>query len=861
VQNGGHLLRSVTAVALLFVATASNGASSPADAPKVPPDKPQRLIAPYWTLEPGWHTALEIRNNAATRSLTITPTLRSANGDQLALDPVTLGPRAATKLDLALAAAKYAPLLGDRAYGSVLLQFNSPMAFNVYAATMVHMPGKAIAYHFDATDELSGMEAGTYEGIWWMPSANARGQMMLSNSSQQPVNAVVTWFDSGGRSQSSQLSLPPGQSRRLDVRDALTRGNLTGDHGGLRVQLGSKAGSVFLGHILFDETANFGGTVKMFEKYKFHRGPTNTIRAPMIALSEPDPALNFPIGTKLNPMVFVRNTTSGPKDVSVAIRWFDGDKTAEVTVPFAALSANETRALSLRQLQTDGTLPSTARFAAVHFTHQGDTGDLVALAASYDDTMRYGAQSPFGDMVSRKLVGTMWTADALHNSIISVGNAGASPAEVAISLVSADGTFRYELPHAQLNSREQTWVDIGKLIRGGVPDRNGNAFPAGMTTGTYEIEDLKNMPNGFLYEGKLVTDKTYGHVGYGCAQCCAYSQPWQTLDPLSFSFGTNQQKVWSTDCSTLTYDVSNFSYGWFVYDETIATVQDGGWVNAGSPGWTVATAYIDLQTGAGHECPIETFTPTASIEVPLTINATATVVWWFNGENPSPGTYPTSITLTSSGGANTTWSVPAGGNRISLSRTTGTSTTVTSSGQHFSRSSGDITVKASVPNGTEGTITLTTKTPWKLALNAQASGGSCDLQSTNVYRTSIAYDVIDSFGVPMTTDTAWSESVGAATNDNGSNWASFGLQTSGSNITVPVTDVLAAPTASNASPSPQCVYPNNPTNSTRYMFASQTIRIGSSTSGNGNLVQTDTLTYFRDHGAHANITVPSQPPQ
>jgi len=25
-----------------------------------------------------------------------------------------------------------------------------------------------------------------------------------------------------------------------------------------------------------------------------------------------------------------------------------------------------------------------------------------------------------------------------------------------------------------------------------------------------------------LYEGKLVTDRTFGHATYGCAGCCAY---------------------------------------------------------------------------------------------------------------------------------------------------------------------------------------------------------------------------------------------------------------------------------------------------------------------------------------------------
>jgi hypothetical protein len=34
---------------------------------------PQELFVSYWTLEPGWNTELEMRNNLAQRDLRITP--------------------------------------------------------------------------------------------------------------------------------------------------------------------------------------------------------------------------------------------------------------------------------------------------------------------------------------------------------------------------------------------------------------------------------------------------------------------------------------------------------------------------------------------------------------------------------------------------------------------------------------------------------------------------------------------------------------------------------------------------------------------------------------------------------------------
>ena len=77
------------------------------------------------------------------------------------------------------------------------------------------------------------------------------------------------------------------------------------------------------------------------------------------------------------------------------------------------------------------------------------------------------------------------------------------------------------------------WIDVGKLIREHVPDKNGNTLPADLTSGTYEFRDLTDPAIGSLFEGKVTYDKTYGHVTYGCGgNCCYDSQPWLYFNPL-----------------------------------------------------------------------------------------------------------------------------------------------------------------------------------------------------------------------------------------------------------------------------------------------------------------------------------------
>lgn len=71
----------LTAVSILFCASFSS-AQAPVPTPtRKPPDSktlhitPQKMFAPYWTIEPGWHSEIQLRNNLISSPLTVTPVL------------------------------------------------------------------------------------------------------------------------------------------------------------------------------------------------------------------------------------------------------------------------------------------------------------------------------------------------------------------------------------------------------------------------------------------------------------------------------------------------------------------------------------------------------------------------------------------------------------------------------------------------------------------------------------------------------------------------------------------------------------------------------------------------------------------
>ena len=248
--------------------------------------------------------------------------------------------------------------------------------------------------------------------------------------------------------------------------------------------------------------------------------------------------------------------------------------------------------------------------------------------------------------------------------------------------------------------------------------------------------------------------------------------------------------------------------------------------------------------------------PLPPCPLPPVINGPNTV-WWFNGQNPSPTTYPISIALTSTGGSGTAWSVKQDDTKVNLSSTSGAQISVTSTGTHFSATGGDISITATAGGVQSAPFPITSRTPAELSFLSSVTTCSSDFG----YITDLNYNVLDQLNSVISDDIYWNEIVGPPTSQHSSNWGSYGLQTQGGS-TGPLLDQLSGPGVNNIpapSPMPKCDIP--PTGAITYDLATQRVRVGTDTSGSGVDVQSDNLTYYIDNGAHTSIVIPPPPPK
>lgn len=625
----------------------------------------QEQFIAYWTTEAGWGSELQLRNNMVGADLTVTPALRSAGGVEAALAPVTIHPQEIKIIDLETAALASAPQYMG-AYGSVVLRYHSPANKNLFAMLMIHDRGHSIAFHIDATGEDQDMAPASREGIWWLPNDSATDHLVVTNQSVRELHADLSLYDSAGREAKQKLTLPPRATTRVSVRQLVRANGLSGTFGGIKVFAASHGGSLDSVHLLFDETSSFSAFLKMFnhspkttlDERDFAHTKSWTLRAPMLALSQPDPALALPEGTTLQPQLFVHNTMGKPVDVNLRFAWRSASATGKVPGPSLRLGPFETQRVDVAALQASKALPKDANWTSVVLTTNGLPEEVVALAASYDKTLRYGAQTPFSDQLAFEWAGSLWRYDVQHNSLITAGNGGTKPVQAGFTIYYNGGTQKYELEQP-LQPGEQMWIDVGKLIREQVPDKNGKLLPQDLTSGSYQFRDLTDKFIGNLFEGKVIYDRTYGHVTYGCANCCGYGLNlalW--YDPLGIPFqGTSGNGADAYDsCTGLWDDVSDSADGnWTTANSSIATVDYSGTHTGHGVGSTTSSTSALLQISSIQvTCPLRRSTGRGNDNVAPRIDS-------IDPNTVTVGTTVPSVTILGAGfGSSPTVNLPQG---------------------------------------------------------------------------------------------------------------------------------------------------------------------------------------------------------
>jgi hypothetical protein len=620
--RGVSLATLVTVLACLpaFAQSTSSGSSlaQPQLHPVAPPTpKDQEQFIVYWTTEPGWNTEILLRNNLEGSNLTVIPAVRTSNGIETALPSVTIAAGDVATVDLRDALTKAAANLGS-SWGSLVLRYRSIVNGGLYSSVMVKADGRPIAFHLDGFGRGTTYETGAREGIWWLPRPEVTDWLILTNSGEQAIQPQLVLYDASGKAWQQPLALAAHETQRTSIRDLLQQSGLQGDHGGFKIEVTKGARFLDSAHMLFEQSGGFSAVMKMFRhdprttlaSRAFTGGAEWTTRAPMLALSNPDSALGVPAGTTLQPKLFVRNTSAKPIAAQLRFDWRSASAAGK-SVPISLnLQPNETQLIDVAALQIGKSFPVDANWASVILSAPVLPDDLLAVAASYDQTGRYGAQTPFSDQLASHWEGGRWEVDGTHNSLSTIINGGNKPVLAELTILYNRGQGQYQLLRA-LAPEEQMFVDFGKLIRDQVPDKDGRTLPRDLMSGAYRVRDLTDSTTASLYEGKVMVDKTFGHVSYGCMVCCGPNIPVMVYDPLTVQVnGSASQQIQAVNSCTSKLTTVTLDFPTWWTDSTSIATASGAKITGVSVGSTNHNAlsqqmYWGPKTDSGGgACPL-----------------------------------------------------------------------------------------------------------------------------------------------------------------------------------------------------------------------------------------------------------------
>lgn len=569
---------------------------------------------------------------------------------------MTIAANASVSISVNESLQEHAPeILGRQdSYGSVIFRFTSFGSMNLHATAIPSLQGLPVAFHMQArnalgpTDPSSSTGPGSLEGIWWRARTGLQDILVVSNSSDHVVGGTLSLSDAAGKQWSEPIIFAPHQSVRIAVLAMLQKSGLSGNFGGISIEAPSSISALDAVHLMYDEGGKFSASLEMFSRdpnatVRDRTGSDEklwTIRAPMLALRSPDPALGLPSKTSLQPTILLRNTTGHKISADISLNWHSDFAKGLAKLSALQLAPFATQELQIWEAQKQLGISDGAHWAMVSVTTDAQPDDLITVASSRDCTGEYNVETKFFGGSGGHFASGQWLADGIHNHLAAITNVGAQPADVLLTLHYDNGAKKYELQQT-IPPGDQMWLNLNQLIQQHTPDRNGNLLPSGLTSGTYDLKDLAPAGNNLVVNDLAVNTAT-GQAVPDCLYCCGYdlASVGFVPDSLDVALGFSDPLTieGGNSCNGLVTTINALFSDWSSSDVNIGTVI-GGTVTGVSAGNLIGTAEGTVNGPGQCACSPRIVWPTVSVAVTPTITAIS----------PNWGKVGTSVPVTISG--------------------------------------------------------------------------------------------------------------------------------------------------------------------------------------------------------------------
>lgn len=178
-----------------------------------PSETPHTLVGSYYLTDENIEAKL-LLNNKGNAILEVQPTLYNKQGQELQLPPVTVEPQNFRFINL----AEWAAIGGESYKSGNLKLFHYGKDLVLGAQIYLTDETRSLSYEEKLT-ELGKFDSRRQEAVWWMPSNKAKVKIILTNTSETPLDVTCRLAkkpNNVGNPQSIQLAAH--QTKEFDLK-------------------------------------------------------------------------------------------------------------------------------------------------------------------------------------------------------------------------------------------------------------------------------------------------------------------------------------------------------------------------------------------------------------------------------------------------------------------------------------------------------------------------------------------------------------------------------------------------------------------------------------------------------------------
>ena len=245
-------------------------------------------------------------------------------------------------------------------------------------------------------------------------------------------------------------------------------------------------------------------------------------------------------------------------------------------------------------------------------------------------------------------------------------------------------------------------------------------------------------------------------------------------------------------------------------------------------------------------------------------------LWYFDGLNPTGftlGATQATLTVQNAGQGEFQWNITTGSDKANFANgqtyVDNTSSSIAIYARKASTSVSDTVIVQVRYLPSQGmsqvtTTTLTVESPYKLvsrgATTHSGRGNSCSVSGTQGFQSRVPYQIRSRINNVIVTNVDVNEHFSDQIDFVANNWGSFASRVAPLFATTGEFDDALCITTNIFNPNP--TPPMSPLGNASVQAANQDWHVGSSTSGSGTHIQSNTVKLYIDHGVHSNVVSP-----